>query len=145
MPTKARIKEWSENMKIPELISYEKSHHHISMVLKMNASLCWFEGHFPNYAILPAIAQIYMAKYFSALFFAQYDQEPSKTLEQLKSATKLNIASLNRMKFVKPIEPDNEVILDLTFNEQKQTIKFSYSDLNGNAFSQGQLKLMSAQ
>ncbi len=99
-----------------------------SVVLEMSFSKdCdFFEGHFPEIQLLPAVAQIDIImnmahKYFSTPVFA---------------------AISKRTKFGAPIFPENLVRMSLKFNREKNAVVFKLGSVDGEkTFSSGTITL----
>ncbi|MBP5251866.1 MAG: hydroxymyristoyl-ACP dehydratase [Treponema sp.] len=72
----------------------------------------FFDGHFPVFKILPAVAQTWIAVNFADKYFGT-----GKTVLKIK-----------RMKFVSPVLPDANVELELVFNREKETVTFTFYD-----------------
>ncbi|MBO4405081.1 MAG: hydroxymyristoyl-ACP dehydratase [Treponema sp.] len=89
----------------------------------------YFDGHFPQFKLLPAVAQTYIAVNFSAEYFSL-----SKDVSKIK-----------RLKFVQPILPDTKVILVLEYNSAKNSVSFEFSDADaeGKLYSTGAFFLRS--
>ena len=79
----------------------------------------YFEGHFPNFALLPGVAQIHFAVYFGHKLWA--DIIPSIDID---------IEKMTKIKFSNMIRPNQILKLSLSRNEQE--LSFRYFDDNGN-------------
>ncbi len=65
--------------------------------LRVPEELYWFEGHFPNDPILPAVVQVHWAMHFA---------------QQLGIDTK-QFRGLPRLKFMQIVRPNDELLLEL--------------------------------
>lgn len=74
----------------------------------------FFSGHFPEYKLLPAVAQFEIITRFSKKYFN----------------TKRYIPSIRRIKFSSPIHPNTTVLLSLLHNTEKGSVTFSIKDFN---------------
>lgn len=83
----------------------------------------FFDGHFPEYKLLPAVAQFEVVTRFSRKYFG----------------TQRYVPSIKRIKFSAPIRPDTKIHLELTRNSAKGTVAFNMSDANveGKVYSSG--------
>ncbi|MFT6925901.1 MAG: acyl-coenzyme A synthetase/AMP-(fatty) acid ligase/3-hydroxymyristoyl [Psychromonas sp.] len=94
------------------------------LTLRIDADLIYFDGHFPDYSILPGVTQLDWAIYYAK--------------KMLNSGTRF--AGMEVIKFQQPILPNDIVQLTLTWFADKQTLQFSYASA-GNTHSSGRVKL----
>ena len=83
---------------------------HLQLTMQIPKDLLYFDGHFDKVPILPGVVQIYWADYFSRQAF---------TLES-------DFLRLEAIKFKKIIQPNQQIILDLHFNTNRQRVDFNY-------------------
>lgn len=76
----------------------------------------FFDGHFPEFKLLPAVAQFELITRFSKKYFG----------------TQRYVPNIRRIKFSAPIRPDTFVILDLKHNVEKSSVSFSLFDSKNN-------------
>lgn len=83
----------------------------------------FFDGHFPEYKLLPAVAQFEIVTRFARKYLG----------------TQRYVPSIKRIKFSAPIRPETKVRLELTKNVDKGSLSFSITDANveGKAYSSG--------
>ena len=82
----------------------------------------YFDGHFPEMKLLPAVAQVDLVTWYAAAYFA------------LPRAVK----SVKRFKFSEKIFPGSRVIFTLTRKQETGTVTFSLKDaVTGAAYSSG--------
>lgn len=83
----------------------------------------FFDGHFPEYKLLPAVAQFEVVTRFSRKYLG----------------TQRFVPSIKRIKFSAPIRPDTKIHLELSKNSAKGTVTFNMSDANveGKVYSSG--------
>ncbi|MBQ9630385.1 MAG: hydroxymyristoyl-ACP dehydratase, partial [Treponema sp.] len=74
----------------------------------------FFDGHFPEFKLLPAVAQFEVVTRFAKKYFG----------------TQRFVPKINRIKFSAPIRPDTSVHLKISFNSEKQTMSYSLWDAN---------------
>lgn len=104
-------------MKLPEyeLVKQTQSadNHSISLKLQLTADLDFFDGHFEQMAILPAVAQLFMVKKFA---------------DRYLSVTG-HFVGLRQLKFKAPITPltDTEVLIEYRIEQGK--LLFTYTSL----------------
>lgn len=78
------------------------------------ASSDFFDGHFPQYKLLPGVAQVELVTRFAHKYLN----------------TGRNVTKIKRVKFAAPIRPDTTVTLVMEYNEKKQSVSYSLSDTN---------------
>lgn len=95
----------------------------ISLEFVIPGTSDFFDGHFPEYKLLPAVAQFEVVTRFSRKYFG----------------TQRFVPSIKRIKFSAPIRPDTKIHLDLTRNVAKGTVTFNMQDANveGKVYSSG--------
>ena len=92
------------------VISKDENHVVIEFVIPVESD--FFNGHFPEYKLLPAVAQIDLTTRFANKYFN----------------TPRYITHIKRAKFSNPIRPDTKIRLEMTFKTDKQIISFTMSD-----------------
>lgn len=75
----------------------------------------FFDGHFPEIHLVPAVAQIDMVTYFSKKYFG----------------TSRYIQSAKRIKFTSPVRPNSTVQMNLKFNPEKSSITYKLTSADG--------------
>ena len=110
-----------------EVVSKEENQ--ISLEFVIPASSDFFDGHFPEYKLLPAVAQFEVVTRFSRKYFG----------------TQRWVPSIKRIKFSAPIRPDTKIHLELTYKAEKQSVTFNLSDANveGKVYSSGTFNVLS--
>jgi len=94
--------------------------------LAVGAESPYFDGHFPEYKILPAVAQFDLVMRFAADSLG------------IRPA----VAAIPRVKFKKPIRPEAPLILSIDYSPEKGTLAFSYADkATGDTYSGGKIQL----
>lgn len=90
----------------------------------------FFDGHFPEYKLLPAVAQFEVVTRFSKKYLG----------------TQRYVPSIKRIKFSAPIRPDTKIHLELKRNAAKGTVSFNMSDANveGKVYSSGSFSALDA-
>ncbi len=78
--------------------------------LLISAELPFFDGHFAEALIMPAVAQLNLAQYFAESYF-----ECQQGFSQLKN-----------VKFRNIIHPNSIIMLNLKFNASRDTVEFEY-------------------
>lgn len=104
-----------------QIISKEDDKISLEFVIPVTSD--FFDGHFPEYKLLPAVAQFEVVTRFSRKYFG----------------TQRFVPSIKRIKFSAPIRPDTKIHLDLTRNVAKGTVTFNMQDANveGKVYSSG--------
>jgi 3-hydroxymyristoyl/3-hydroxydecanoyl-(acyl carrier protein) dehydratase len=72
----------------------------------------FFDGHFPEYKLLPAVAQFELVTRFSKKYFG----------------TQRYVPRIHRIKFSAPIRPDSTLQLKMNLNREKSTVTYSLYD-----------------
>lgn len=88
------------------------SQNEVELTFRVPASCDFFEGHFDQFKLLPAVAQTHFAVTYAAEYFS----------------TSRSISKIRRMKFLAPILPETEVVLVLSYNPEKKSVTFTFSD-----------------
>lgn len=83
----------------------------------------FFDGHFPEYKLLPAVAQFEIITRFSRKYFG----------------TQRYVPNIKRIKFSAPIRPETKIHLELTYKKDKGSVAFNMADANveGKVYSSG--------
>ena len=115
------------DIKDEQIISKEERKVVLEFVIP--ASSDFFDGHFPEYKLLPAVAQFEVVTRFSRKYFG----------------TQRWVPSIKRIKFSAPIRPDTKIHLELTYKAEKQSVTFNLSDANveGKVYSSGTFNVLS--
>ena len=115
------------DIKDEQIISKEEGKVVLEFVIP--ASIDFFDGHFPEYKLLPAVAQFEVVTRFSRKYFG----------------TQRWVPSIKRIKFSAPIRPDTKIHLELTYKAEKQSVTFNLSDANveGKVYSSGTFNVLS--
>ena len=115
------------DIKYEQIISKEEGKVVLEFVIP--ASSDFFDGHFPEYKLLPAVAQFEVVTRFSRKYFG----------------TQRWVPSIKRIKFSAPIRPDTKIHLELTYKAEKQSVTFNLSDANveGKVYSSGTFNVLS--
>lgn len=92
----------------------EKADNKVSLKFVIPSSSDFFDGHFPEFKLLPAVAQFEIITRFSRKYFG----------------TQRYVPSIKRIKFSAPIRPDSVIRLDLTHNVEKGTVSFTMVDFD---------------
>ncbi|MBQ9494715.1 MAG: hydroxymyristoyl-ACP dehydratase [Treponema sp.] len=86
----------------------------IQLEFTIPASSDFFDGHFPEFKLLPAVAQFEVVTRFAKKYFG----------------TQRFVPKINRIKFSAPIRPDATVQLKLDINKETQSMSYSLWDAN---------------
>ncbi|MCR4734184.1 MAG: hydroxymyristoyl-ACP dehydratase [Treponema sp.] len=100
----------------------------IALEFVIPATSDFFDGHFPEYKLLPAVAQFEVITRFSRKYLGSQRYVPN----------------IKRIKFSAPIRPDTKIHLDLSKNITKGTIAFTMADANveGKVYSSGSFNFL---
>lgn len=100
-----------------------RSENEIVLEFVIPATCDFFDGHFPQYKLLPAVAQFEIITRFSRKYFG----------------TQRYVPNIKRIKFSAPIKPDTKIHLELSYKKEKSSVTFNMSDANveGKVYSSG--------
>lgn len=115
-------------MKPREIERHQTSPGQVSIVLHLDPALFWFQGHFSVQPLLPGVAQLDWVMHYAGELLA-----PG-----------FRFHSIQNVKFQSPLVPGNTLTLALTWQEEKQTLTFSYQRHDGEArhtASSGKIRL----
>jgi len=100
----------------------------VTLEFVIPASSDFFDGHFPEYKLLPAVAQFEVVTRFSRKFFK----------------TQRYVPNIKRIKFSAPIRPDTKIRMNLSHNTAKGSVTFEISDANveGKVYSSGSFSVL---
>ena len=94
----------------------------VELEVEIPAECDYFDGHFPEMKLLPAVAQIDLVTLYATRYFG------------VSRAVK----SVRRFKFSEKIFPGTRVVFSLSFNREKATVTFKLTDAaSGTAYSSG--------
>lgn len=115
------------DIKNEEVISKEENAVVLEFVIP--ATCDFFDGHFPQYKLLPAVAQFEIITRFSRKYFG----------------TQRYVPNIKRIKFSAPIKPDTKIHLELTYKKEKGSVTFNMADANveGKVYSSGSFAVLS--
>ncbi|MDD1631903.1 MAG: AMP-dependent synthetase, partial [Methylococcaceae bacterium] len=100
----------TDHQKLPQVQGVCAKPGSVELKLRAPEELIYFPDHFAGYPILPGVVQLAWAEYFGSLFFA-IDQ-PFLRMEVVK--------------FVKVIQPGDELTLELNWNESPDRLHFNF-------------------
>ena len=108
--------------KIPPEEILAQSESEISLKVKISAESDYFDGHFPDFKLLPAVAQIDLLAHYAQKYFG----------------LPLSTPNIKRFKFSDKILPDTTVIFKISFDKEKNRVSFEVSDVaDGRSYSSG--------
>ncbi len=86
-----------------------KENNTILLEFEISKKSDFFDGHFPEYKLLPAVGQFYIVIHFAEKYFNISNYVPD----------------FRRIKFSAPVRPDSVLHLQITYRKEKKNIKFS--------------------
>ena len=106
----------------------EKKENSVSLEFSIPESSDFFDGHFPEFKLLPAVAQFEVVTRFSRKYFN----------------TQRYVPAIKRIKFSNPIRPDTNVHLNLEYRAEKSSVNFSMqdADIEGKVYSSGSFSVI---
>ena len=117
-----RIREWfNSNVTYPDIVDYLNNGENVELDLIFPKNSNFFQGHFPEFPILPGVVQLFFANEFSKDIF-NIDFIPEKT---------------KKIKFSSIIKPDTKVKLVLTKGEKSIDYKYVDCENYEKIFSSG--------
>ena len=96
----------------------------LQLQLRLDPELVWFAGHFPGAPLLPGVAQLHLAIGYACEQWAIEER----------------FSGLEMLKFQRPLQPGNEVTLQLSWQAESRKLQFCYLK-DGEAASSGRVKL----
>ncbi|MFA6164931.1 MAG: AMP-dependent synthetase, partial [Methylobacter sp.] len=105
----------TESRKFPQVHGFTSTYDSVELDVKVPAELVYFPDHFDGFPILPGVVQIAWAEHFGKLFFAI--NEPFSQMEIIK--------------FVKIIQPEDELKLALKWEANTGQLSFNFSSEQG--------------
>jgi len=114
------------DIKDEKIISRDEANIVLEFVIP--ASSDFFDGHFPQYKLLPAVAQFEVITRFSRKYFG----------------TQRYVPNIKRIKFSAPIKPGTNIHLELTYKKEKSTVTFNMADadVEGKVYSSGSFAVL---
>jgi 3-hydroxymyristoyl/3-hydroxydecanoyl-(acyl carrier protein) dehydratase len=104
------MKENLHNIENEEILSRTDSSIELKFCIPSTSD--FFDGHFPEYKLLPAVAQFETVTRFAKKYLG----------------TQRYVPRIHRIKFSAPIRPDTLVQLKLELNKEKNTVSYSLWD-----------------
>lgn len=112
----------------PEKI-IEKNDNSVLLEFSVPETCDFFEGHFPEIQLLPAVAQIDLMAHFAQKYFG----------------VSIYFSGTKRTKFGAPIFPNTVVRMSILFNSEKKSVTYKLSSTNGEKiYSAGTFALMNS-
>lgn len=109
---------------LPTLVSKSLDGETATLQLRLDHELVWFAGHFPGAPLLPGVAQLHLAIGYACEQWAIEER----------------FSGLEMLKFQRPLQPGNEVELQLSWQPEQRKLQFCYR-LDGETASSGRVKL----
>ena len=119
----------ANNHDIKDEVVVSRDENSLALEFVIPASCDFFDGHFPQYKLLPAVAQFEIITRFSRKYFGIQRYVPN----------------IKRIKFSAPIKPDTKIHLELTYKKDKGSVTFNMADANveGKVYSSGSFAVLS--
>jgi 3-hydroxymyristoyl/3-hydroxydecanoyl-(acyl carrier protein) dehydratase len=111
-----------ERTRYPAIQYLEFQKDQVILQLKAQATLVYFNGHFPDQPILPGVAQLFWVEYFAKLFFD----------------IKGSFLTMEVIKFKKIIAPDSHFIMELQWKQDSGKVYF-FLRSSADVFSSGRM------
>ena len=111
---------------IPEEEVLTKSKSEVSLKVNISQESDYFDGHFPDFKLLPAVAQIDLLVHYAQKYFG----------------LPLSTPNIKRFKFSDKILPDTTVIFKISFDSEKKRVSFEVcGEEDGKSYSSGAYSL----
>lgn len=107
---------------LPEILGWERGENTLLLTLKIQASLHYFQGHFPIEPVLPGVVQLAWAEQFGRLFLG----------------VRGHFQRMEQVKFQNIVHPNTTLMLKLDYQTERQRLHFSLRDHDKN-FASGRL------
>ena len=107
---------------LPTIVSQHQDAERSELEILVDPSNPWFEGHFPQFAILPGVVQIGWAEHFARALYG----------------FETGVSALEQVKFKRPILPGARLTLVLTPNLPAHKCRYEYRDADAS-YSTGTL------
>ena len=119
----------ANNHDIKDEVVVSREENSLALEFVIPASCDFFDGHFPQYKLLPAVAQFEIITRFSRKYFG----------------TQRYVPNIKRIKFSAPIKPDTKIHLELTYKKDKGSVTFNMADANveWKVYSSGSFAVLS--
>lgn len=101
----------------------DKSENKVALEFVIPETSDFFDGHFPEFHLLPAVAQFEIITRFSRKYFG----------------TQRYVPTIKRIKFSNPILPNSKLRLDLEYKTEKGSVTFNMANADdaGHVYSSG--------
>jgi 3-hydroxymyristoyl/3-hydroxydecanoyl-(acyl carrier protein) dehydratase len=108
---------------LPEILEERRDTERCELRIRVDAANPWFQGHFPQFAILPGVVQIGWVEHYACTRYG-FDG---------------GITALEQVKFKRPILPGAELTLTLRPDTAARRVRYEYRDAD-TVYSSGALK-----
>ena len=108
---------------LPQILARRDEHGRTELDIEVQRANPWFEGHFPQFAILPGVVQIGWAAHFA---HELHDLGPG-------------VVAMDQVKFKRPILPGTRLTLVLKPDRPAGKLRYEYRD-EQHSYSSGALQ-----
>lgn len=100
------------DISIKEILKNEGNE--IELIFHVSGNSDFFNGHFPEYKIFPAVGQFNVVSELAFRYFG----------------IKGFVSKMSRVKFIEPVLPENDVLLLMKRDESKKSVSFTLKKVN---------------
>lgn len=115
---------WEDSKILPDVKAARESEGVVELDLVCPADLMQFQGHFPEQKIMPGVGQLDWVASFAEKYFSHG----------------LSVVEVSQLKYRDLMFPDVPVTLTITYDGEKQRLRFRYEG-EDKVYSSGMLKL----
>ncbi len=117
------------NHSVTNEVVLAQTENHVELKFTVPPECDFFDGHFPQFKLMPAVGQFEVITRFAKKYFS----------------TQRFIPAIHRMKFSTPLQPNTTVILTLDYNTEAKTVTFSMVDIEDSEkiYSSGTFEVLS--
>ncbi len=106
--------EFNENYNLPRETVIAQREDSVSVSLFVSKDCSFFDGHFPEFKLMPAVGQFGIVSHLAVKYFGLPN----------------SVSKIKRMKFSMPVRPDSTLKIDMECNRSRNEVSFLISDVS---------------